>query len=51
MCSLDDVIQSRLVDKAVQFHKPGERLKLKTFASDSAFKTINLAHLFVKFHM
>ena len=32
LCSMDDFVQSGLVDKAVPFHKPLKRLKLKTFA-------------------
>ena len=32
LCSMDDFVQSGLVDKAVPFHKPLKGLKLKTFA-------------------
>ena len=30
--SMDNFVHNRLVDKAVPFHKPLKRLKLKTFA-------------------
>ena len=32
LCPMNDFIQSKQVDKAVPFHDPLKRLKLKTFA-------------------
>ena len=35
---MDDFIQSKQVDKALLFHDPLKRLKLKTFARDYVIK-------------
>ena len=39
---MDAFKQSKQVDKAVQFHDPLKKLKLKTFASDVAIKKDNV---------
>ena len=38
--AMEDFIKSRLVDKAVPFHDPLKRLKLKTFASVGVVKKV-----------
>ena len=53
LCSIDNLIQSKHVDKAVPFYDQWKRLKLKTLASDGVikkdnFKTITLLIYCVK---
>ena len=39
LCSMDDLMQSKRVDKAIPFHDPLKRL---TFASNSVIKKDNI---------
>ena len=38
MCSMDNLYKEKKVDKAVPYHDPSKRLRLKTLASDSVIK-------------